>query len=210
MTSMRGPSLFCIMALAAMLAGCTTPEHRGCCQPGGQTGKRAASNIIDTNLTVDLRASWQDDEGQAFQLASLHGQPVVISMFYATCEGICVITKNDMKQIEASLPAEVRRRTAYVLVTLDPANDTMGVLKNYRFNQGLAPQHWRLLRGSLGDTARLAAALGIGFGRDGAGLIRHSSQLVVLDGNGQIVRRQDGIHADLDELAEVVTAAAQN
>jgi protein SCO1/2 len=206
---MRGLSFFYVLALAEILAGCTTPQRRACCQPEGQAENQAAGNI-NTNLMVDLRASWQDDEGQAFQLASLHGQPVVISMFYATCEGVCVITKNDLKQIEASLPPKVRRRTAYVLVTLDPANDTMAVLKRYRFNQGLAPQNWRLLRGSPGDTARLAAVLGIGFGRDGAGLIRHSSQLVVLDGKGRIVRRQDGIHADLDALAQVVTAAAQN
>jgi hypothetical protein len=49
------------MVLAAMLAGCTTPEQRGCCQPGGQAGNRAASTA-----KPDRMSGWQFSAGMYY------------------------------------------------------------------------------------------------------------------------------------------------
>lgn len=152
-------------------------------------------------------AVWQDDAGNNLQLAELRGHPVVISMFYASCEGLCVVTRNDMQAVEASLPAAVRDRTTFVLVTLAPDRDSAAVLKQYRVEQGLAGKRWRLLRGSPTATAALAAQLSIGYGRDAAGIFRHSSEITVLDEAGKIVQQQDGLHADLVATVKVLVAA---
>lgn len=158
---------------------------------------------------LELPGEWQDDSGKNFKLAELRGRPVLISMFYASCEGVCVVTRNDMKAVEASLPPDVRERTTFVLVTLAPERDGPAQLKQYRADFGLPKSRWRLLRGSAEDTAALAARLGIGFGRDTAGLFRHSSELTVLDAAGNIVLQQDGIHADLSATVKAVADAAK-
>ena len=152
-------------------------------------------------------AVWQDDAGNDFQLAELRGHPVVISMFYASCEGVCVVTRNDMQAVEASLPAAVRDRTIFVLVTLAPERDSAAALKQYRIEQGLAESRWRLLRGSPAATAALAAQIRIGYGHDSAGIFRHSSEITVLDEAGEIVQQQDGLHADLAATVKVLVAA---
>ncbi len=131
-------------------------------------------------------------------------------MFYASCEGVCVITKNDLKAVEASLPAAARARTAFVLVTLAPERDTAKTLRAYRAAQGLAAERWVLLRGSPKATAALAARLGIGFGRDESGLFRHASELTVLDETGKVILQQDGIHADLAETVKTLAALGKN
>ena len=159
---------------------------------------------VATNSLYDLNAVWQDDAGRSFQLSELRGHPVVISMFFATCAGICVLTKDDLKTVEASLSSADRERTFFVLVTLEPERDTATALKDYRQAQNMASGRWRLLRGSPADTARLAAQLGVLYGRDHSGLFRHSSQLVVLDTEGKIVSCQDGIHADLEKTVNMV------
>jgi protein SCO1/2 len=189
--------------LALTLTGCQTPPRACCRKPVAmpETGNNYATNSI-----YDLNAGWQDDNGQDFHLSELSGRPVVISMFFATCAGVCIITKDDMKTVEASLPAEVRDQTVFVLVTLDPARDSAADLKDYRGAEGLARARWRLLRGSPADTARLATALGIGYGRDHSGLFRHSSQVAVLNAAGKIVLRQDGIHADLAKTVAAIVA----
>jgi protein SCO1/2 len=113
-----------------------------------------------------------------------------------------------MQAVEASLPPAVRNRTVFVLVTLAPDRDTAAVLKQYRIEQGLSGQRWRLLRGSPAATAALAAQLGIGYGRDSSGRFKHSSEITVLDAAGNIVQQQDGIHADLAVTIKALAAAA--
>jgi protein SCO1/2 len=168
----------------------------------------APANVtgISPQSIYDLDAQWQDENGRDFKLAELRGQPAVISMFFATCQGVCVITKNDMKTVEASLPAGVRKHTAFVLVTLDPEHDSAADLKDYFDTQGLATSRWRLLRGSPADTARLAKLLGIGYGLDSSHLFRHSSEIIVLDKTGEIISSQDGIHADLNKTVNTLVA----
>lgn len=160
-----------------------------------------------TNSIYDLRAVWQDANGKDFRLSELEGRPVVISMFFATCQGVCIITRDDMKTVEESLPTQVRNKTAFVLVTLDPKRDSATDLKNYEVSQDLSPERWHLLRGSAADTARLATLLGIGYGIDKSGLFRHSTDVIVLDETGKIVSWQDGVHADLAKTAKIVESS---
>jgi protein SCO1/2 len=170
----------------------------------------APAPIVTGKTALPTDAVWQDDHGNNFHFAALRGQPVVIAMFFASCAGVCVITRNDMQAVEASLPAALRDRTLFILVTLAPDRDTAAVLKQYRLENGLAEKRWRLLRGSTAATAELAAALGVGYGRDAAGLFRHSSEITVLDETGNIVLQQDGIHADLAATVKVLAAAGKN
>jgi protein SCO1/2 len=193
---------FCCL-LVVTLAGCQTPE-RPCCQKMQKATAGDDTLPHATNSIYDLSAVWQDDQGRNFRLSELRGHPVVISMFFATCEGVCLITRDDMKTIESSAPAAVRNRTTFVLITLDPDHDTATELQDYRVAQGLSPERWRLLRGSNADTARLATMLGIGYGLDRSGLFRHSSTIIVLDDSGKIVSWQDGVHADLTKPVQTL------
>ena len=200
--------VFCLrlssFGLAAVLLTSCAAEKKSCC------GNHAAAAVASAprGAVLDLAGDWQTDAGTPLALAQLRGRPAVISMFYASCEGICVITKDDMKAVEASLPAAARERTTFVLVTLAPDLDSAAVLKKYRTDHGLSEKNWVLLRGSPATTAALAAQLGIGFGRDQSGLFRHASVLTVLDDAGNILLQQDGIHADLTATVAAVVATA--
>jgi protein SCO1/2 len=202
--------IFCA-ALMLAFAGCapTAAPIRACCRPevtlnpSEFAGAEGATNSLYT-----LDSVWQTDAAKDFKLSELRGHPVVISMFFASCEGICVITKDDFKAVEASLPSAVREQTAFVLVTLDPLRDSAAALHQYRMDQGLSAKHWRLLRGSEASTSTLARFLGIEYGRDASGLFRHSSRLVVLDRTGKIVAQQDGTHADLTAAVKTLVALA--
>jgi len=175
-------TIFCL--LTGLLAGCQSPK-RCCCQrdTGGAPSQVGKS-------VLEVKTGWQSDDGTTCKLADFHGHPLVISMFFSSCEGVCLITKNDMQAVEASLPSAVREAAVFVLVTLDPDHDTPTVLHQYRVEHGLSTTRWRLLRGSPADTAALATLLGIGYGRDTSGRFKHSSEINVLDGAGNIVFAQ--------------------
>ena len=201
--------LFLLVTGCAVLVGCATsqsprPAIAACCQ-------QRATGISTTDTTgsiSDVNAEWETDSGGKIKLGDLNGHVRVISMFYATCQGVCVITKQDMQAIEASLPPAVREQVGFILVTLDARRDTAEALHTYRQTESLSPTRWTLLRGDEEATGKLAALLGIGSGRDSAGRFIHSSELVVLDQAGRVIHRHSGLRADLQAIAGEIEAAA--
>ncbi len=194
--------------LCVLVTGCVSPRAEkvsACCSA------HAAAAAEGTKGSVyDLAAKWEDDSGKNLRLSDLRGRPVVLSMFYARCQGICVITRDDMQAIEASLSAKARARAQFVLVSLDPQRDTPDALRAYRAQEELPAERWRLLRGDTKTTAQLAGLLGINYGRDGSGRFIHSSQIVVLDEAGKIISSQDGVHADLEAASKILEGAGGN
>ena len=190
-----------------LLTGCATGSGMGladCCRNQPVTAAAPSS----ARSVSDIDAQWETDAGSKIQLTDLKGRVRVISMFFATCQGVCVITKNDMQTIEASLSPEDRAQVGFVLVTLDPKRDTAEDLRAYRRAEALSPERWTLLRGSESATTKLAALLGIGSGRDDSGQFVHSSELIVLDQSGRIVHHHSGLRADLAAITREVEAAA--
>lgn len=154
-----------------------------------------------------MQARWETDGGKEIHLSELDGRVRLISMFYSTCQGVCLVTSQDMREIEATLPRVVRERVGFVLVTLDPAHDSASALRSYRRAQGLSPARWTLLRGCAADTDKLASLLGIAAGPDATGRFVHSSELVILDEAGRILHRHSGTGADLAGIAREIETA---
>ncbi|PWU09381.1 MAG: hypothetical protein C5B50_27525 [Verrucomicrobia bacterium] len=194
------------LTICVLLTGCASPRTRGsacCSRQGNSTGSQASGGSIS-----ELNATWETDSGQKVRLADLNGEIRVISMFYSTCEGVCVRTKQDMQRIEAALSPAARERVGFLLVTLDPARDTCAALRSYRRVEGLSPSRWTLLRGQSEATEKLAALLGVGARWDSTGRFIHSSQIVLLDDSGRILNRYDGLSANLEEIASELEAAS--
>jgi protein SCO1/2 len=199
-----------LLALAAaLLAGCAALRDGG--TVASAPGRNHVPDPPDPARVVsicDLDAVWERDAGGKVTLAELNGRVRVVAMFYAACQGACVITRQDMQQIEASLSPAVRERVEFVLVTLDPARDTIPVLRSYRRAECLSSARWTLLRGDVTATSRLAALLGVAAGPDSSGRFVHSSELVVVDESGRILHRHEGWRADLPRIAREIREAA--
>ena len=62
-------------------------------------------------------------------------------MFFATCEYACPVLVHDMQRLRAALPAGVKDKVQFVLITFDTRRDTPPALKAYRTDiaDGLSP-----------------------------------------------------------------------
>src|SRR5690349_20926416 len=89
-----------------------------CCRPALALGKPR-----DKSLYL-LDSKWTSDVGRTVPLSVLRGRPQVIAMFFTHCEYACPILVNDMKRLEATLPAEIRAKTDFLLVSFDTKRDT--------------------------------------------------------------------------------------
>jgi protein SCO1/2 len=175
-----------------------------CCRHANEP---AAFKPTDKSLYL-LDSKWTSDVGKTVPLSVFHGRPQVVAMFFTHCEYACPIILNDMKKLEAALPAEVRAKTDFLLVSFDTKRDTTDVLAAYRKKETLPADSWTLLRGGEDDVRELAALLGINYTPDARGQFAHSNLITVLNAEGEIAFQQAGLNNNPSELVAAVTKAA--
>ena len=194
---------FRLLLIATSVLGAEPPapgiKQDVCCTP-------LAALPFSKNSIYQAEAGFTTDSGQAFTFGELRGRPVVLNMFFASCGYACPLLVTDMQAIRARLPAEVRDRAVFVLVSFDVARDTPAVLAQYRVQHGLDAQ-WVLLHGSDGSVRELAALLGVKYKQEADGAFSHSNILTVLNGPGEIVHQRTGLKGGLDEAAAALAAA---
>ena len=105
---LRLPAFFVAVA-SATLAGCATystdrADRPECC------AKAEATTAFSDKSLYQLDSLWTTDENRQIKLSELSGRPQIVAMFFANCQIACPIIVNDMKRIEAALPADVRAR----------------------------------------------------------------------------------------------------
>ena len=195
--------------------GATVPAAQGgapCCavveKKAPCCAELPAGAPLSARSLYQLDATWTDDAGQTVTLASLRGQPVVVAMFFASCEYTCPVLVNDLQRLRAALPAAVREQTRFVLVSFDVARDTPAVLAAYRAKTSL-DAGWTLLRGGATDVQDLAMLLGVNYKQDARGQFAHSNLFTVLNPDGEIAHRHPGLQGDISAAAQAVVGVAR-
>jgi protein SCO1/2 len=113
-----------------------------------------------------------------------------------------------MKDLEAKLPREVRERTDFVLVSIDPKHDTVEVLKAYRDKQKLPTDRWVLLRADRKSVDALAEHIGFKYVPGSENQFAHSLLVTVLSPTGEIVHQQAGAGVDRREAVSAIQKLA--
>lgn len=207
------------MLVGAALGWSATPVHAGsCCK------KLAADPAAATTATGDgrelppagftrdslyqLDAVYTTDAGETFTLAQLRGRPVLLAMFFASCNFACPLLVADLTRLQGALPAAIRDEVAIVLVSFDVARDTPAVLRKYREDRLLGAQ-WTLLHGDDDAVAELAALLGVKYKQEADGQFAHSNLITVLNPEGEIVHQRAGLQGGLIEAAAALVLASE-
>jgi protein SCO1/2 len=149
-----------------------------------------------------LSAALVDQRGQPVGLDVFRGHPVLISMFYATCRDACPLLIADLRRIERELPADLAADLRVVLVSIDPEHDTPQALLALSEAHRLDGSRWRLLRAPEDTVREIAALLGIRYRRLPDGSFNHSSVITLLDADGAILARDEGIGQPHDALLQ--------
>jgi protein SCO1/2 len=135
-----------------------------------------------------LHAALVDQDGRALELSSLRGQPLLVGMFYTSCEMVCPMIFETIHATLKALPAAEQQATRVLMVTFDPERDTVPVLKQTAKQRG-CDARWTLARCDDDTVRKLAAALGIQYRRLASGEYNHSSPIELLDRQGRIAAR---------------------
>src|SRR4051794_34477729 len=77
------------------------------------------------------RWHWQDEYGKDISFSRWRGAPVVVTVIYTSCKLRCPMTIVKLKKLDAAFTRK-GQRAHFVLVTLDPSNDTPERLLDYK------------------------------------------------------------------------------
>ncbi len=131
---------------------------------------------------------WRDEQGETVRFDRWRGAPIFVSMVFTSCTTACPLTIERLRRVSDTFKAEGRAAT-FVLVTLDPANDTTAELRRFKLSRGLPPD-WHLLRGEEEQTRALADLLQVKVVDDAH--IFHDSRIVVFDRDGKLAGQLRG------------------
>ncbi len=191
-----------LMALGGAV-GAAEKGHSCCPAPA----PAAVAPISDTSV-YQLEAGFMNDAGEEVTLAALRGRRVVLAMFFANCTYACPMLVSDMARLRAALPESVRAETQFVLVSFDTERDTPAALRAYRQRVGLDEQ-WTLLHGGEASVQELAMLLGVKYKREASGDYAHSNLLTLLNAEGEIVQRVEGLQQPVAAAARALTFAGK-
>lgn len=131
----------------------------------------------------------QDQQGRQFDLASMRGRPVIVSLFYTACSSVCPLTIDTIEQIRHAASAQSRGVPAVLLVSVDPLHDDVVNLAAMAKAHGLDAASWHLTRSTAGDLMAFAATLGVAYQQRTNNEFSHNAVIALLDENGRIVAR---------------------
>jgi protein SCO1/2 len=142
----------------------------------------------------ELGLTLRDATGQRIGLDAARGKPVLLTMFYASCNVACPALIEDVRRALAEMPADVQ----VMLVSFDPDRDTPAALAALATARGLDTR-WTLAAADAADARELAAAFGYRYRKLENGEFFHGSTIVLLDEAGRPLAKTEGFgqHAAL-------------
>ena len=155
--------------------------------------------IGDTLGTHILR----DTSGQPFDLASLRGKPLVISMIYTSCHHICpAITRNLNDTINIAGEALGEDSFTVISVGFDWRVDTPERMRQFAAELGLDDvPNWHFLATDSDVVDNLSNNIGFLYYESAKGF-DHLTQATVIDSDGKIYRQVYGVDIETTALVE--------
>ena len=154
----------------------------------------APANPLPANSLYHLTIPLTDQAGRTVKLEDWRGKPVIVSMFYRSCQFVCPRIVESVKRTEENLGAQ---RTPVLMVSFDPARDDVAALAEMATEHGLDQKLWTLARAEARNVRKLAAALNIQYRELPSGEFNHTSVLILLDREGRKVG-QTGVLGEAD------------
>ncbi|WP_372527412.1 SCO family protein [Piscinibacter sp.] len=146
-------------------------------------GRASAQDMVRSD------GRWLDDRAQPYKLESLHGAPTILTMAYGACRRVCSTSLRVMQSVQA-LADERHLRMNFVVVGIDPHEDTPADWAAFRIERKLNRPNWQFLSGDEASTRQLAQQLGVRYWRYGEHTM-HDFKIVLLSPEGRVVRSID-------------------
>jgi len=169
----------------------------------------AGAAATPSDSLYQLEIPLVDQSGRATAFDRERGHPLLVSLFYTSCDFVCPTLVSTLQRLEAELDVPARGRLRVLLVSLDPERDTPEQLARAARRHRVDLARWSLTRASEDDLRALAALLGAPYRRLPDGEFNHATAISLLDAEGRLVARSETLgRLDADFLARLRAATS--
>jgi protein SCO1/2 len=167
----------------------------------------AAAATDPSESLYQLKAPLVSQDGRAIGLDVYRGQPVLVTMFYASCQATCPLIIDTLRAVEKAVPPDQQKNLRVLLVSIDPDRDTPEALAATARERRIDTTRWTLAHADERTVRLLAAALGVQYRKLPSGEFSHATQISVLDARGRIVAQSEQLGRADEKLVKAVGAA---
>lgn len=175
-----------------------------------QATKRIPSDDISDESIFNLTSKWNTEEGETIELKNLQGKTLVMVMIYTTCKAACPRLVADMRNIEKQVPEKYSQNIQYVLVSIDPENDTPKRLKTFAQENFMDTEQWTFLQGTPASVRAFANVLAVKYKQISPMDFSHSNIISVFNPAGELIHQQEGLGVDNKETIQKIIETVKN
>lgn len=169
---------------------------------------KSETGISDESI-FNLTSKWNTEEGETIVLEDLKGKTLVMVMIYTTCKAACPRLVADMRNIEAKIPEKGSDDLRFVLVSIDPENDTSERLKAFAIENQMDGEQWTFLQGTESSVREFANVLAVKYKQISPLDFSHSNIISVFNTGGELVHQQEGLGVDNKETVSKILELIQ-
>jgi protein SCO1/2 len=136
-----------------------------------------------------LDARLTDQAGQARGLDLYRGSPVLVTMFYGSCQATCPLIIDTLRSTERGLPPAQRAKLRVLLVSFDPERDTPEALGRIAATRHIDTSRWTLASTDADTVRDIAALLDLQYRKLPSGEFSHATVIALLSPRGEIEAR---------------------
>jgi len=158
-------------------------------------------------ITIGGPIHLQNQDGAAFDSASLAGKPYVVFFGFTHCPDVCPTTLFEMSQVEPMLGQAAQRQLQIIAVSVDPKRDTREAVAEFVAAHAMTGK-MKYLVGDAHELARVWEAWNVGSERDSVNpeFVAHSALIYGVSASGRLTTiypsnfKPEQIVADLPKL----------
>lgn len=163
-----------------------------------------AGQISPGQSLYHLDDCWTTHRDETLMLSEFRGSPVIVVMFYGNCREVCPILIQDVWRLYNAIDASQKEKVKVLAITFDTENDTPEVLRKYVRYEQLDIPGWHFMTSEDTTVRSLAMMLGVQYSKKSDGHFAHTNLVTVLDREGKIAMRVEGLNQPMDKAAAVI------
>lgn len=176
--------------------------------------EKPASNDEDKGITskeefndlsiYNIPSVWTTQHNEQIEFKDLQGSVLAVVMVYTSCQTACPRLAADMRNIEEQVAEKGKENVKYVLVSIDPENDTPERLTQFGKDYQLEGDQWLFLRGTEETVREFANIVAVKYKQISPIDFSHSNIISVFDAEGVMQHQQEGLGVNNKETIEKI------
>jgi len=179
-------------------------------QPANISAAQSAdAKSLPPSSVYHLQVSVEDQFGEITGLDRYQGQPVLITMFYASCPHVCPMLISTIRLTESKLSAEQRSDLRVLTISIDPERDTPEKLRETMERHSVDSNRWSMVRPRPDDLRTIAGVFGVRYKQLPDGQFNHTTRIILLDRDGTQIASTEQLGRHDEAFLEAIKTSLQ-